>query len=132
MKVTCCSLFLILALSFTIFSGNISAEEIKINKRNPGKNFKMAELKHTLLKKEFRKNPGSVLNIQNTEMSKTSGMLLGGGIGLIAGGAIGGVLASNSNDDNPIDEGIGIGAGILVGGLSGLLVGGLTGYLLGK
>lgn len=65
-------------------------------------------------------------------MSKTSGMLLGGGIGLVAGGLICGVLTNNSNYDNPIDEGLSIGGGIILGGLSELVTGGVIGYLLGK
>lgn len=122
----------IILISGFISSGILRAEEIKINKRTSEKIFILLELKNNFLKTETKKNSVTGLKIESTQMSKTSGMLLGGGIGLVGGGLLGGVLASNSNDDNPIDEGLSIGGGILLGGLSGMIAGGLTGYLLGK
>ena len=126
------ALISILLIFVFISSKTLFAEDTKINKKFSGKNYKLLELKNNFLKTKTKENPVTAFKIENTAMSKTSGMLLGGGIGLVAGGLLGGVIASNSHYDNPIEPLFSIPGGIVLGGLSGLIVGGLTGYLLGK
>lgn len=126
---------IVLILIFTFkFSIPVYSTEKDLSPKNSFRSNSILELKHKILKAHVNMKSSAVHKIENIEMSKTSSTLLGGGIGLIAGGLLGGVLAGNSNDndDNPVDEGLSIGGGIVLGGLSGLILGGLTGYLLGK
>lgn len=126
------ALISVLTICCFISSKPLFAEDKYISKQRSEKNYKLQDLKNKILNTGSGKIYIALPKTENTAMSKTSGMLIGGGVGLVAGGLIGGVIASSSNSDDPIDESLNIGGGILLGGLSGLLVGGLTGYLLGK
>lgn len=70
-------LFSAILISSFIYSGQSYAGDAKL-KTVPGENYKLLELKNKFLNTDTKRNSVTVFKIENTQMSKTSGMLLGG------------------------------------------------------
>lgn len=129
---------LFILISIILISGFVSlnslfAEDIKINKNTPEKSYKLLELKNNFLKTKTKKITDTAFKIESTQMSTSSAMLLGGGIGLVVGGVTGAIVGNvTSTGGSGLGKEYGTVVGAIAGGVLGLVLGGATGYILGN
>lgn len=126
-------LITVFLISGFISSNPLFAEDIKINKKISGKNYKILELKNNFLKAETKKIHVTVFKTESSGMSTGVAALVGAGIGLVAGAGIGALIGlafpdtGGSSEIFPPEF-----TGAVIGGGLGLIAGTVTGLIRAK